>query len=127
MASNRVSNLLIGSGVGLMGVSAVMYFQDQREQQLREATFVDVTSASRTANIASKVSTDPALFQARVKTVHATFDGPVALQGVSVGDTVSIVEKNVGPKGGYHRCRSEDGKREGWYPVQFIDQSTEKS
>ena len=76
MASNRVSNLLIGSGVGLMGVSAVMYFQDQREQQLREATFVDVTSASRTANIiASKVSTDPALFQARVKTVHATFDG----------------------------------------------------
>ena len=47
------------------------------------------------------------------------FDGPVALQGVKVGDVVDVLQENVGPGGGYTLCRSAK-KDIGWYPTWFL-------
>ncbi|KAJ8604158.1 hypothetical protein CTAYLR_008581 [Chrysophaeum taylorii] len=61
------------------------------------------------------------LFAATVeRRVHPSvgFDGPVALTNVHVGDTVWIIEQDVGPESAYHMCRNDFG--EGLYPKAYL-------
>lgn len=61
------------------------------------------------------------LFAAQVtRRVHPSvgFDGPLALYNVHVGDTVQVIERDIGPESAYHMCRNDFG--EGLYPKAYL-------
>ena len=73
----------------------------------------------------------PILFQCKVRKIPAMFDGTMSLKGTHLGDIVDVIQKNVGPSGMYHLCRSSNvssmhGKEEiknrvGWFPISHLE------
>ena len=127
-----------------MGASAFMMYQESEKTTARNSLIDSLQDEQRRRRLSpgekAAVTDLPELWRARVKVAAETkgpwsFDGPMALRGVQVGDQVSIVAEKVGPDKSYHRARTTKHARsgesskeakaraveEGWYPIRFLE------
>lgn len=124
-------SLYIGFGVVAGAAGGVLAYDDWRaahraealaEVRLRlRALDADQKRALAARKAGAKFSDRPVLFTATIRRrVHAAacFDGPLALDQVSLGQAVGVLEADCGPEGGYHDCRNEFG--EGYYPKAYV-------
>jgi hypothetical protein len=98
--------------------------------QVHDEAHAQRTSTVKTVH-SNEITSDPVIYYSKVKfALGNTFDGPVALRNLSIGERVGILEESVGPEKRYHRARSFQKQSpmvplmEGWYPSELLEKET---